>query len=809
MAGLRNRTELQNLFRTGAKPSGQDFTDLVNSVLNINDDGIEKPAGADTPLKILAHGDTENVLDFYTDETHTWRINQKPTGANPGLNLAVNEDSKLFIESGAGNVGISTTQPTAKLHIQQLGSQDALRIDDETNETTPLIVDADGNVGLGTVTPDRKLHIETGELRVRASHTHETPDIGAFYTHDLTQGIGIGRNRIAAIGSDPDQEIRLVPKGTSNVVLDGAGVTVTGTDPSSFVGNVGIGTTNPKLHLSIGDSDTGLKQQGDGILAIFTNDRERVRIDNAGNVGIGLDKPGERLEIAGNLRVTGAISGNINASQVNSGTLAVARIPSLSASQITGGTLNGSLSVSGNVAVSQSLAVGQTAFTGYQGITADTNDLVVNGQLAAGGSGGSAIYKLGIGYAPPTGDEGTLIVSKNMGIGTDKPTAMLHLSSTGSVKILLEADTTNKDEAAQPQVQFKQDGGGIFSYIGFADKSNALRISHATNSDQSTLEFQTQATTRMVIDPDGNVGIGKTNPGEKLEISGNLKVSGSITGDIKATQIKSGTLDVDRIPNLAASKITSGTLGVDRIPKLAADKITGGTLKGNLAITGKLEVTDNVGIGTTNPSAPLHLKATSETSPDKNGLYVYNSSNSANQHAILSVRVAGSKGGDPFVSWDINGEAGWCMGIDNSDSNKLKVARAWNSLTSNTSMTLDTNGNVGIGTTKPTDKLTLAGTLAFTDDSYRPFQIKKFTGGDSLNIDTGYSNSNWAVIVAGFYLDNRDGDASKGTYIYTYVKSGKWWLRADVRSAKDSWEINILAIRKNWVQIVSQLSEIT
>ncbi len=90
-------------------------------------------------------------------------------------------------------------------------------------------------------------------------------------------------------------------------------------------GNIGIGTTNPKTKLqvmdggiaigttvtgnftsgnilAIGDSDTGFKQQGDGKLAIFTNDTERMRFNSDGNIGIGVINPAERLHISGNLK---------------------------------------------------------------------------------------------------------------------------------------------------------------------------------------------------------------------------------------------------------------------------------------------------------------------------------------------------------------------------------------------------------------------------------------------------------------------------------------------------------------------------
>jgi len=70
---------------------------------------------------------------------------------------------------------------------------------------------------------------------------------------------------------------------------------------------VGIGTNAPKIHLAIGDNDTGLHQQGDGQLAIYTDYIERVRIDKIGNFGIGTNSPNEKLEVSGNIKATGAI----------------------------------------------------------------------------------------------------------------------------------------------------------------------------------------------------------------------------------------------------------------------------------------------------------------------------------------------------------------------------------------------------------------------------------------------------------------------------------------------------------------------
>lgn len=55
-------------------------------------------------------------------------------------------------------------------------------------------------------------------------------------------------------------------------------------------------------------------------------------------------------------------------------------------------------------------------------------------------------------------------------------------------------------------------------------------------------------------------------------------ISGVGLSEIDASNVVSGVLAVDRVPDLAASKTTSGSFSTARIPNLAASKITSGTL---------------------------------------------------------------------------------------------------------------------------------------------------------------------------------------------------------------------------------------
>ena len=190
---------------------------------------------------------------------------------------------------------------------------------------------------------------------------------------------------------------------------------------------------------------------------------------------------------------------------------------------------------------------------------------------------------------------------------------------------------------------------------------------------------------------EGFVGIGTTSPNAQLHLEDVYDEGG------KNLQVGDDTFfsDVD----------VSNMIGLYGIP----DNTRAGL---QLGATGPViwGVDGNVGIGTTTPSAPLHVKADSSISPASNGVYVFNETDEIGNHAILSTRVAGANAGNPFISFDIDAVNGWSAGIDNSDEDKFKIANTWDSLSVNTRLTIATNGNMGIGTTTPQEKLHLYST---------------------------------------------------------------------------------------------------
>ena len=128
-------------------------------------------------------------------------------------------------------------------------------------------------------------------------------------------------------------------------------------------------------------------------------------------------------------------------------------------------------------------------------------------------------------------------------------------------------------------------------------------------------------------------------------------------------------------------------------------KIASGGSWNNLAGGTRLTIqtNGNVGIGTTGPTQKLHVHT--ESGADNN-----------------IVSVVNDEAFDPLFSLYDCSEVVWNMALDNDDANKFKIASggSWNNLAGGTRLTIQTNGNVGIGTTSPNYKLHVEGTAYAT-----------------------------------------------------------------------------------------------
>jgi hypothetical protein len=223
-----------------------------------------------------------------------------------------------------------------------------------TNENSATISDArmtilpGGNVGIGTTAPGEKLQVQ-GNLRVGGSSTenyiafHGTTfdGSGSFnhtYIGERIYGGSESSELLLFKGNDPDtssagpDRIRLA---AAQIVLDtyaAGSVTTSGTFNTvatstsvatrmiiTGAGNVGIGTTNPSQKLQV-EGNVALSGAARFVgtttnhdLSIRTNNTDRVTVTAGGNVGIGTTSPATTLHVTGKATIhTGAIGAPAN-----------------------------------------------------------------------------------------------------------------------------------------------------------------------------------------------------------------------------------------------------------------------------------------------------------------------------------------------------------------------------------------------------------------------------------------------------------------------------------------------------------------
>ena len=199
------------------------------------------------------------------------------------------------------------------------------------------------------------------------------------------------------------------------------------------------------------------------------------------------------------------------------------------------------------------------------------------------------------------------------------------------------------------------------------------------------------------------VGIGTTSPSNALDVETNE--AGGTAIDINNT----GTGD-PKI-NLQLNGTTTFSIGVDNDD---ADKLKIGTTapETNTRIT--IDNTGNVGVGTSAPSEKLDIE-----------------SSDANKTAV---DINNTGGGDPKINLQVGGTTTFSIGIDNSDADKLKIGTS--ALETNTRVTIDATGNVGVGTTTPGAKLDVDGDAIFNESgAAKNFRVESDANTHMLFID--------------------------------------------------------------------------
>ncbi len=117
----RNRKTLKNFFQKGQMPSEENFSDLIDSMVNIVDEGITK--SINEGLEISSIGDSSKLISFFRDiedKEPLWSINADKENNN--LTFNSNTNKKLISLSENDRVGIGTDTPKTKLDVNGIVS---------------------------------------------------------------------------------------------------------------------------------------------------------------------------------------------------------------------------------------------------------------------------------------------------------------------------------------------------------------------------------------------------------------------------------------------------------------------------------------------------------------------------------------------------------------------------------------------------------------------------------------------------------------------------------------------------------------
>lgn len=597
------------------------------------------------------------------------------------------------------------------MDASEFGDSNSLNAQDGSPEDA-VFVDNEGNVGVGNTTPNESLDV-SGNIKASGTITS-----GNTITIDgNTNTISSGNDTTNFTGNlfiDGGRSLKVyAPNGT------GKGLIGTFQNPD-FAGNyfLDIGTNSSLFNNS-------------AIRFKITNDISdpQMVIRSDGKVGIGLTDPREKLQVKGNIEFDGELKYANTGGKMkfmtasndhpNGSSYQSAVVIDNNTSNVGIGTTNPmkTLHVDGIIRVSR---------PGYTGIGHfyPSTDVVV---IEAVRTSDDIILK------PGNVESVRLKYDGKVGIGISSPAARLHIGGTAGVDGIMFPDGSLQTTA-------NGIGNSLWSVNG-----------------------------NRIYYNNGNVGIGSTSPSEKLDVSGNIKASGIIkSGNSITIDGNSNTIDSDNdtinftdnfhvVKNNAEIRLTE-TGGSSLNIRSGTDSsfiytdtnhpIYFGT-HGKLSQV-VLDTSGNLGIGTTNPGAKLEIGGVFSNNAGSGYSMIFGS----NKWGFRVSTVAENE--DFHIDRNLSGTPATALTIDKD------------------------NGNVGIGTSNPTDQLHLEKNepgITFKDltISNDPRQSRIMNDAGDLILytgDSGINSNNFSIYDARIRLTN----GSEGTIAFGVNNSNRMYI---------------------------------
>lgn len=446
----------------------------------------------------------------------------------------------------AGNIGIGTTIPQGALTVMS------------------------GNVGIGTWKPSTLLQVgpnsaTSGQVRLPYGAA-ATPSIvwtgngdAGIYGINGTNSLGISAGNVtsAVFAGDTITLGDTDPTHTLDLTVQGGGAVDRVGMPLRIAAGAGAGAGLPG-YISFRTSTA----QGSGSATQTLS--ERARIDPNGNLGIGTVTPVARLAVVGNVGIG-----------------STATSPYITNTPYSGNNQPPGMIVEGNVGIGT-----WGKYNGGQG----------SGVLMVYAKEGTATPTLTVTSVSSTDDAQGIIDYE--GSGTAQRARMIVNNGNVVTGQFIASGSGSGSLADGPETG--NQGGLLFS-------GSSLSSAYIYTSTADPLYLGTNNVIRQTILSGGNVGIGSQNPGQKLDVAGNIRV---VTGVYAATQASPPTIASNDCGTLTQGTVTAGSSDL-------AGSATAGTAAGNVlscAISfGQTHTTAPASCVCNDSTAPLALAATWST----------------------------------------------------------------------------------------------------------------------------------------------------------------------------------------------------
>lgn len=501
--------------------------------------------------------------------------------------------------------GINSSSPfyfdasTQLLTLTNTTSGVSFRVNDQSSDTTPFVVDAGGNVGIGTATPARPLTVN-GSMRLVTSTEPSSGAAGDIYTDGTSLYFHNGT------------AFQNLSTGASIWQQNGANIYYTS-------GYVGSGTNNPLSPLHVeASANTQLRMvdTGTSTAGFMTNASGLYTVTNTGAL---IFRTG--VTAGGDWSTSGSEMMRITATGTGFGQASPQRIFHAGGAIRIDSSAEPSSPASGDIYSS-----GTSLFfydgTGWQdllngggaSIWTDSGTISYLTQttddIAFGGSTGSAPFffdasaelvtltNTTAGSSFRVNDQASdttpfvINAAGLVGIGTTTPETELDINGTFTQRAIAEPSVASAStgriyfDTSTGKFRVSENGNayidlvsGASSSFNFGGNTFGALATLGTN-DNFNLAFETNNSVRMTVETTGDVGIGTTNPLYKLDVNGAIRSS------------------------------SGGFVFPDGSTQLTAVGAGGGYWAANGTAIYNLNA-GNVGIGISNPYAKLDVRTTS------------------------------------------------------------------------------------------------------------------------------------------------------------------------------------------------------